>query len=107
MNSVDDGFTQIPNELLEAMYQTDNRLSPIQFRVLLYLIRMTHGWHKGRDRISIRKMAVEIRKDRRNVTKAVSDLEKMGILEVDRPGMGQIADISINRPGNWDFSVNP
>lgn len=105
-SSADEGFTQIPNDLLEAMYQTDNRLSPIQFRTLLYLIRMTCGWHKGRDRISIRKMAVEMKKDRRNVTRAVSDLEKMGILEVDRPGPGKIADISINGPGDWDISVN-
>jgi phage replication O-like protein O len=103
-NSADDGFTQLPNELLEALYQTDNRLSPMHYRVLLYLIRMTHGWHRARDRISIQRMAFEIGKDRRNVSRAVNDLEKMGILEIDRPGRGRIADINIKRPGEWDCS---
>ncbi len=106
MSSANGSYTSVPNETLEALYQTDNRLSPIHMRVLLYLMRMTYGWHKVRDRISIKKMAAEIGRDRRNVTRAVNDLEKMGIIEVDRPGRGQIADISINLPEQWDRSAN-
>lgn len=106
MSSAKGSYTSVPNELLEAMYQTDNHFSPNQMRVLLYLIRMTYGWHKARDRISLKRMSADIGKDRRNVTRAVRELERMGVIEVDRPGQGQLADISINLPDEWGRATN-
>lgn len=40
---VEDGYTRIANELLEAIYKSD--LSGAEFRVLLCIIRKTYGFH--------------------------------------------------------------
>jgi len=44
------GFTQIPHEALEKLARTP--LSPSQWRVLLFIIRKTLGWHKEVDYIA-------------------------------------------------------
>ena len=47
---LEDGYTQIPNEILEKLARMP--LSPSQWRVLLYIIRKTYGWHKKVDYIA-------------------------------------------------------
>jgi len=47
----EDGYTQIPNELLEQLAKI--KLNSCEGRTIFALIRKTYGWHKETDRISI------------------------------------------------------
>lgn len=47
---LEDGYTQIPNEILEKLARMP--LSPSQWRVLLCIIRKPYGWHKKVDYIA-------------------------------------------------------
>lgn len=44
-------FTKVPNEVLEALTQTN--LCAYETRVLMLIIRKTYGWHKETDWISL------------------------------------------------------
>lgn len=48
---LEDGFTQIANELVEAVYNTN--LSPYESRILWFIIRMTYGWKQKTDTIAL------------------------------------------------------
>ena len=47
---LEDGYTQIEHEVLEKLARTS--LAPNQWRVLLFIIRKTYGWHKKVDYIA-------------------------------------------------------
>jgi len=47
---LEDGFTQIEHEVLEKLARTS--LAPNQWRVLIFIIRKTCGWHKEVDYIA-------------------------------------------------------
>ena len=49
------GYTQIANELLDALCRID--LNPVPARVLWFIIRMTYGYHKKADSISLSQIA--------------------------------------------------
>ena len=101
-----DGYTRIPNKLLEAMYDRKHHFTQLQFRVMCYIIRKTYGWNKYSDYISISAMAKDLRRERRNVFRAVSDLEKSGVLKIIRTGAGKVNDICINPPSDWGRPVS-
>ncbi len=102
MASTDKGeYTRVPHNLIEAMYDKDQHFTVTQYKVLLYIIRKTYGWNRYAEHISISSMARALGKDRRNVSRAVSDLEKMGVLSVDRRSGGS-GYFSINRPQDFD-----
>lgn len=100
----DKGFTQIPNKILEALYE--QRLSPLHYQVLLYVIRKTYGY-KGKiwDTIAISKMARDIHRRRCKVSVAVGDLEKMNIIEVVRTASRKGHEMRIKDPSEWEKSV--
>ncbi len=50
----EDGYTRIANELLEALYRT--HLGGSQTQVLFAIIRLTYGWHKTTDWISVSQL---------------------------------------------------
>ena len=101
-----DGYTRIPNKLLEAMCDRKYHFTSLQFRVMCYIIRTTYGWNKYSDYISISAMAKDLRRERRNVFRAVSDLEKSGVLKIIRTGAGKVNDICINPPSDWGRPVS-
>jgi len=47
----ENGHTDIANEIIEALWKIN--LSSYEWRVLLYLLRKTYGWHKKTDQISL------------------------------------------------------
>ena len=47
---LEDGYTQIEHEVLERLARTS--LAPNQWRVLIFIIRKTCGWHKEVDYIA-------------------------------------------------------
>lgn len=94
-------YTRVPNDLLEALYSKDQHFTVTQYLVLLYIIRKTYGWNTYGEYISIGSMAKALNKDKANVSRAVSDLEKMGVLSVDKRS-GRSGYISINKPQDFD-----
>jgi len=69
---LEDGYTKIANEILEALCRVN--LSPYESRVLHYLIRKTYGWEKKEDWISLFQFAEGIGLDRRHAYRAIKSL---------------------------------
>lgn len=106
MANTDKGeYTRIPNKILEALYSEDIRFTSRQFKVLLFIIRRTYGWNKYAEYISLSSMAKAINVKRPNVCNAVSDLRKMGVLNVEKT-VGKKSYISINDPEKWDKGIS-
>ncbi len=90
---VEDGYTKIANELLEALI----RLMPgnTESRIMLAVIRKTYGWCKKEDCISINQLADMTCKSRRMAIYAVQNLEAKKMLNVRRnKGRGHINEIN-------------
>ena len=100
---VEDGYTRIANELLEAI--SNSHAFPVtlrQLRVVLAIIRKTYGFNKKTDRISDSQLAAETGLSRQNVNKAKRELLAMGVLLM----VGH--KIGVNKhPEQWDFSAQP
>jgi phage replication O-like protein O len=77
---VENGYTRIANELLEQIYQIT--LSAYEYRVLLYLIRKTYGFHRKQAAISLSQFERETGIDRRNVHRAIKRLQNQNIVIV-------------------------
>ncbi|HUU39672.1 MAG TPA: replication protein, partial [Desulfatiglandales bacterium] len=69
---LEDGYTRIANELLEAMARIN--LSGYQSRVLMAIWRQTYGWHKKEDYISVSQIARMTGIDKRNVSRTLKEL---------------------------------
>lgn len=52
----EDGYTKVANKTLEALAQV--KLSPYEWRVLVFIIRKTSGWHKKSDYISLSQIVL-------------------------------------------------
>ncbi len=86
-------YTQVPDEAFDKLMA---RLSPAEFKVMMYIIRRTFGFKKGADAISISQIVSGIRtKDgtqldmgtgltRRGVTKALAELARRKVIVVER-----------------------
>lgn len=98
-----DGYTQIPNNILDAMVAYG--FTAMQLIVILYVIRKTYGYHKIEDDISITKMAKETRRDRSWLSRAVSDLEKLNVISVERRGGWRTSTMYVKNPDDWDRPV--
>ena len=100
---MDDGYTKVPNKLLDAMAQY--KFTQRQYTVLIFVIRNTYGWGKPYgDTISLSRLSRVTGIARHHVSAAVSDLEKIGVLNVERRN-GAVSTIGINNPENWDKPV--
>lgn len=100
---VEDGYTRIANELLEAI--SNSHAFPVtlrQLRVVLAVIRKTYGFNKKSDRISDSQLAAETGLSRQNVNKAKRELLAMGVLFMygHKLGINKHAD-------QWDFTAQP
>ena len=104
MGNSDDSFTRFPNDIFDAVLQY--RFSAVQLTAVLYVVRQVNGWGKPSDRISVSRMAKETGFTRRAMIGAVSDLEKMGVLSVERNGSGRLSEMSVKSPLEWDKPVN-
>ena len=94
-------FTQVPNRILEAMYATENKITGMQFRVLIYVIREMYGFHEFNKLISVNRMAEKLGKDRRMVYRAIKDLEAMGIIKVSHSTGTKPSLFAICDPSEW------
>ena len=104
MENTDNAFTKFPNDILAGMIRC--RFTAVQLTVIMYVVRKVNGWRKVSDAISITKIAKESGYSRRAIINAVSDLEKLGVLYVERNGPGKTSDMRVSLPENWDKPVN-
>lgn len=99
--SVDDGYTQIPNELLDAILETD--LTKPQIKLVLGVIRKTFSWHNEMDWICNKQLA-EISRlcDDKEASRIKNELIKMRVLVKDGRKIGLNLYIS-----EWQKKQNP
>jgi len=100
---VEDGYTRIANELLEAV--TNSHTCPVtlrQLRVVLAVIRKTYGFNKKTDRISDGQIAAASGLTRQNVNAAKRELIAMSVLFLEGNQVG------VNKHHQeWEFTARP
>lgn len=94
---IDDGYTRIANELLEAIASAD--LTARQLKVMLAVARKTYGFGKKSDRIADEQIAGITGISRQNVNKAKKELISMNCLIKDGNRIGVNKEVSA-----WQFS---
>lgn len=95
---IDDGYTRIANELLEAVMAAD--LTARQLKVALAVIRKTYGFGKKIDRITNTQIAAMTGIHHTHVCKAKNEMIAMNIIVSNGHAIGINKVIS-----EWDFSI--
>lgn len=98
---IDDGeFTRLHNTILEKLALA--RLTASEYRCLMFLFRMTYGWQKKEDKISLSQWAKGIGldpdTDRGNVVRILRGLVSKGVILTKTNGN--------NHPATWGFNKN-
>lgn len=96
---IDDGYTRIANELLEAVMAAD--LTARQLKVSLAVIRKTYGFGKKLDRITNTQIAAMTGIHHTHVCKAKNEMIAMNIIVSNGHAIGINKVIS-----EWDFSIS-
>jgi phage replication O-like protein O len=91
--SLDDGFTMIPNLLLEAL--TKVKLSDVQKTICFYILRRTYGWNCIYDVITIDELAEACTASQRHVRRLMNDLVKKNIVRRKSSSSGNIMEYAI------------
>lgn len=87
-----DPFTKVPTALLEWLMKLN--ISGTKHRLLIWIVRNTYGWHRGSVRFSWCRIALELRMDRGNASRAGKQLIASGAVVVVNKR------IAISYPGN-------
>jgi hypothetical protein len=98
-----DNYTKFPNDILEALITT--RFTSAQLTAVMYIVRKVNGWGKLCDVISVSKLAEETGYARNTMIGAVDDLEKMGVITIERHGFGRPSEMSVRDPKYWNKPV--
>lgn len=96
---LDDGYTRVANELLEAVMAAD--LTARQLKVVLALIRKTYGFGKKFDRITNTQIAMMTGIHHTHVCKAKNEMIAMKIIVTNGQAIGINKVIS-----EWDFEIS-
>ena len=89
---LDNGYTRIANEILEALARLD--LSGREFRVALVIMRKTYGYQKKADRISRDQISELTGINNQNISRILGDLADKKIIV--RDGGGYVKSVGIN-----------
>ncbi|WP_196093822.1 replication protein [Citrobacter sp. Res13-Lact-LER2-35-b] len=96
---LDDGYTRIANELLEAVMAAD--LTARQLKVVLAVIRKTYGFGKKFDRITNTQIAMMTGIHHTHVCKAKNEMIAMNIIVTNGQSIGVNKVIS-----EWNFDIS-
>ncbi|MEB0790988.1 replication protein [Citrobacter portucalensis] len=96
---LDDGYTRIANELLEAVMAAD--LTARQLKVALAVIRKTYGFGKKFDRITNTQIAMMTGIHHTHVCKAKNEMIAMNIIVTNGQAIGVNKVIS-----EWNFEIS-
>ena len=94
----ENGFTPIANEIMEAMAKHNFGFSKGQ--VFMAIIRLTYGWHKRSDKISISRICDITKLSKRTVIYTLQNLEAQNKIIINRSYRNhekQINEISIQK----------
>ena len=99
----ENGHTDIANEILESLYKIT--ISPLEWRVLLFILRKTYGWHKKVDRISLSQFAKGIGIDRRIAHRTIKKLSSKQMIAVIQTDDSQILSYEFEKDySKWKLS---
>lgn len=96
---IDDGYTRIANELLEAFMAAD--LTARQLKVVLAVIRKTYGFGKKVDRITNTQISAMTGIHHTHVCKAKNEMIAMNIIITSGLAIGVNKVVS-----DWNFSIS-
>ncbi|WP_456309797.1 replication protein [Serratia proteamaculans] len=96
---LDDGFTRVANELLDAVLASG--LTEIQIHIVLAVWRKTYGWNKKMDWITNEELERMTAKDRTKCSTAKNQLIRMQVLVQQGRSVGMNKNIS-----EWKTKVN-
>lgn len=92
---VENGFTAISNELLEAIYKAD--ITKNEMRVLFCVIRYTYGYHVESSSLSCGFIASEVGIPKQRVSEAIIGLKSKNIIIVKDAEFRKPQEISIQK----------
>jgi phage replication O-like protein O len=87
---LENGFTRIANELLEALYRT--RLTGGEWDIVMCILRASFGWSKKVAPVSVGEVARRLGKHYSHTKQTVRELITRGILERQAQGIRIIKD---------------
>ncbi|MDG5466802.1 replication protein [Deltaproteobacteria bacterium IMCC39524] len=96
------GYTQVENNLLEALFRT--RFRNEEICVLLLIIRMTHGYHRKRSVLPFSYLSSSTGISKRSVERAIKSLITKGVVLKARSSNGNY--YSVTSPASWMVSAN-
>ena len=96
---VEDGYTKIANELMDALIKVP--IGNADAQVMYAILRKTYGWSKKEDSISIGQLQEMTRLARRTVIYALKNLESKNMIVIKR-----ISVEGINAPSKISFQKN-
>lgn len=95
---IDNGeFTRIHNDILDGLAKA--RFTSLEFRCVMFLVRMTYGWQKKEDAISLSQWAEGVgidTKNRGNMLNTLNGLVAQGVMYTRSNGK--------NRPATWGLN---
>jgi len=91
--SLDDGFTMIPNLLLEAL--TTVKLSYVQKNICFYILRRTYGWNCVYDVVSVSELAEACDASQRHIRRQINDLIEKNIIRRKSSSSGKTIEYAI------------
>jgi phage replication O-like protein O len=92
---LENGYTKIANELLEALYRQN--LSGQEFRMILLIIRKTYGFNKIDDKISLNQMIEEIKLSKIRCSQIINKLQLQKIVTVTENCNGLFKKYKLNK----------
>jgi len=91
---VENGYTKIANELLDAIVRFD--FSKLELRIILYILRKTYGFNKLEDDMTVQQIATATGIDRSNASRALRSLIGGGSVLFRHGKFGKILKINKN-----------
>lgn len=96
---LEDGYTRIANELLEALCVA--MPGATEGQIIWAILRKTYGWKKKSDKISINQLCELTGKSRRMIIYAMQNLEAKKIIKIlrkrGRGNINRVNEISLNK----------
>lgn len=96
-----DGYTKVPNKLLEALMRSD--LSRSQIAIVLFVIRSTYGFNKRSKAMSASYISNGTGLNPGWVKHSLAELVKMGVLKKDGSS-NRIRRLMVADPDEWSVA---
>jgi len=92
---LENGYTKIANEILEAMCRNPEIMRGALFPVIGVVWRQTYGWNKKEDAISISQFVEKTGYSKRTIIYALQELEAKNILFINRKNSYKMKDTNV------------